>query len=50
MVNKGIVRQDGLNMGVHMGHRRKNRVVQEPGDIRKSSSADLAAQPDTNQF
>ena len=50
MVRQGIVRQDGLNVGVHMCLRRNYGVVKEPGDIRKSSSADSTAQPGCSQF
>lgn len=50
MVNKGIVRRDRLNRGVLMGLKQKSRVVQKPRNIRKSSSAYLAAQPSSSQF
>lgn len=37
-------------MGVHICLRRKDRVIQEPGDVREGSSADLTAQPGSSQF
>lgn len=42
--------QDRLNIGVHMCLRGKDRVVQEPGDVGESSSADLTTQPGSGQF
>lgn len=49
-VSEGNVRQDGLSVGIRMRLRGKDRVIEEPGDVRKSSSADVTAQPCCSQF
>ena len=47
VVGEGKVRP---NLGIRISLRGKNRAVQEPGDVRESSSANLTAQPGGGQF
>lgn len=50
MVGHGVVRQDRMIVGVLVHLRWQDRVIEEPGDMRERSLADMTAQPGCSQF
>lgn len=49
-VSEEIVMKDRMNIGVHIGLRDKDRVIQDPGEERECSSADFTVQHGSGQF
>lgn len=49
-VSEGKMRLDGLDVGIQMWLRGEDRVIQEPWDVRESSSTDMTAQPCCSQL